>query len=71
MVHKITTVVSSTQTSSQPTQTTSVTSEKIDATVTISNYKLMQEEADSVKVTSIAVFDISVQNGDFQWGQSG
>jgi len=48
MVHGISTISSSAPTSSKPT-TTSVTSEKIDATVSMSNYKMIHEEADSVR----------------------
>ena len=55
MVHSITTLASSTQTSSKPT-TTSVTSEKIDATVTMANYKLIQDETDSVTVLILPSF---------------
>ena len=49
MVHGITTISSSTPTSSKPT-TTTVTSEKIEATVSMSNYKMIHEDADSVRV---------------------
>ena len=52
MVHGIT--ATTTNTSSQPI-TTSVTSEEIDATVTMSNYKMIQDEADSVKVSDISL----------------
>ena len=55
MVHGISTISSSAPTSSKPT-TTSVTSEKIDATVSMSNYKMIHEEADSVRVCSSSSF---------------